>query len=398
MKDVFSSHFAADAERREKLWASCFFVFDTNVLTSLYKRSDDARDALYKIIESLGDRLWIPYQVVHELLDNRASIAHSQAGLYSDAISSLKLVLDDFESATKHPFLPEALHAEFVAVSEKVIGELKAKRDFHDARLMNDDVKAALADLLAGKVGARYSEEKLAAIVKEGEARYSNRIPPGFEDINKHKGSTVFSEVCKRYGDLIIWKQVIERAKALDKPVIMVTGEQKDDWWLRHGGKTIGPLPKLIEEFFEEVGQDFFLYSHHQFLDLANQYLEQSTSSNVIEEVREAALDDEVARDPFHDDGGASYPWLLESLEQSDYNEANADKLQRAHFQSSVAGGLSPQMIAELSNLLAGHRPQVIYTPSGRSPNDPREVRRRKRAAEALALASARGSGEDNDR
>lgn len=85
-------------------------------------------------------------------------------------------------------------------------------------------------------------------------------------------------------------------------------------------------------------------------------------------------------------------------MEQSDYNEANADKLQRAHFQSSVAGGLSPQMIAELSNLLAGHRPQVIYTPSGRSPNDPREVRRRKRAAEALALASARGSGEDNDR
>ena len=57
MKDVFSSHFADDAERREKLWQNCFFVFDTNVLTSVYKRSDDARDALYKVIQSLGDRL-----------------------------------------------------------------------------------------------------------------------------------------------------------------------------------------------------------------------------------------------------------------------------------------------------------------------------------------------------
>lgn len=39
-------------------------MFDTNVLTSVDKRSDDARDSLYKVIRSLGDRLWIPYQVI----------------------------------------------------------------------------------------------------------------------------------------------------------------------------------------------------------------------------------------------------------------------------------------------------------------------------------------------
>ncbi|MDG2968397.1 PIN domain-containing protein [Pseudomonas extremaustralis] len=294
MKDVFSSYFAENDERREKLWKECFFVFDTNVLTSIYKRSDDARDALYKVIQSLDERLWIPYQVIFELLGNRASIAHAQAGFYSAAIEELKVVLDNFDSATRHPFLSENLHNDFFKVSSEVIAELEVKRDFHDARMIKDDVKSALANMLSGKVGSRYSDEQLSKIVKEGEARYANKIPPGFEDINKHKGSQVFSDVCKRFGDLIIWKQVIEKAKELNKPVIMVTGEQKNDWWDRHGGKTIGPLPLLIQEFNDEVGQDFYLYSHHHFLDLANKYLEQDTSSEVIQEVRDAARNEAI--------------------------------------------------------------------------------------------------------
>lgn len=293
MNEIFSSHFTANEERRNKLWQDCFFVFDTNVLTSVYKRSDGARDALYKIIGSLGDRLWIPYQVIFELLDNRAGIAHTQSGLYVDAIKSLRSVLVDFESSTSHPFLSEDLYGEFSAVSEKVIAELEKKRDYHSARITDDDVKQAFSKMFTGKVGAPFTDEQVKAIIKEGEVRYANKIPPGFEDINKHKGSVVFSDVCKRYGDLIIWKQIIEKAKALDKPVIFVTGEQKDDWWDRCGGKTIGPLPKLIDEFSTEVGQDFFIFSHYQFLELANKYLEQTTSLDVIKEVREAAISDE---------------------------------------------------------------------------------------------------------
>lgn len=380
MKDVFSSHFADDAERRENLWKNCFFVFDTNVLTSVYKRSDDARDALYKVIGSLGDRLWIPYQVVHELLDNRASIAHTQAGLYSAAIENLTAVLDSFDSTTKHPFLPEALHKEFVDVSRKVIGELESKRDFHDSRLNTDDVKAALAEMLKGKVGARYSEEKLRGIISEGEKRYANRIPPGFEDINKHKGSTVFSDVCKRYGDLIIWKQVIEKAKKEGKPVIFVTGEQKDDWWDRHGGKTIGPLPRLIEEFAEEAGQDFFLYSHHHFLDLANTYLAQNTSSEVIEEVREAALNEAFTFKFYNDDGSLSHVWPPVSSDRLDYDGGDVDP------GIDVDGTpLTPKNVWDLSRRLIEVQQSLHTTMVGRSPNDPREVRRRRRMAEILA-------------
>ncbi|MEI7049586.1 PIN domain-containing protein [Pseudomonas koreensis] len=373
MKDVFSSHFADDAERRVKLWKNCFFVFDTNVLTSVYKRSDDARDALYKVIESLGDRLWIPYQVIYELLDNRASIAHAQAGLYTAAVASLTSVIDNFDSATKHPFLPEALHKEFVEVSNRVIVELETKRDFHESRLTVDDVKTSLSQMLMGKVGSRYSEDQLKAIVKEGEVRYANRIPPGFEDIGKHKGSTVFSDVCKRYGDLIIWKQVIERAKTVKKPVILVTGEQKEDWWARQGGKTIGPLPRLIEEFSDETGEDFFLYSHHQFLDLANTYLEQTTSPEVIDEVREAALDD-AAEWKVTFDNSLNHAWPHAVSE--DFDEINTD--------SAHNDPLSGDVALAFAQLLATQRAYKNVI-ANRAPSDPREVRRRKREAERLA-------------
>lgn len=295
MKDIFSSHFASDDERRRKIWQDCFFVFDTNVLTAVYKRSDHARDAFYEIVRSLGDRLWVPYQVGYEFLDNRAKIAHDQSRLYADAAATLQSFLDSLDVVTRHPFLSKDLHEEFVDISLKVIDELEEKMEFHRLRLTNDDVKLEVAELFAGKVGDKYDDAQLKLIIKEGEGRYANQIPPGFQDINKFKGSPVFGEICKRYGDLIIWKQVIEKAKAQNKPVIMVTEEQKEDWWEKCGGRIIGPLPQLIEEFAAEVGQDFYLYSYHSFLNLANEYLEQNTSAEVIDEVREAAIDEAAA-------------------------------------------------------------------------------------------------------
>lgn len=290
MRDVFSQHFATDPDRREKLWENCLFVFDTNVLTGIYRRSEEARDAQYKLMRGLGDRLWIPHRVIYEFLDNRAKIVHDQAQLYVASINELQGMLSGFEAVTKHPFLSAKVYQEFNSVSQKVLAELEGSREFHDARITNDDVKDVLAEILAGKVGSAFTEERLAEIVKDGEQRYAQNIPPGFEDKGKHKGSTITEEIRKRYGDLIIWYQVIEKAKAEQRPVILVTGDQKSDWWAEQSGKKLGPLPELIEEFNALSGQDFYLYSYHGFLDFANQYLDQKTSEAVIEEVRESAL------------------------------------------------------------------------------------------------------------
>lgn len=297
MREAFSQHFAADQDRREKLWGNCLFVFDTNVLTGIYRRSEEARDAQYKMMVALGERLWVPHRVIYEFLDNRAKIVHDQAQLYSASINELQGMLSGFEVVTKHPFLSAEIYREFNVVSQKVLAELEASREFHNNRITDDDVKLRLADILEGKVGSAFPETRLVEIVKEGELRYAQNIPPGFEDRGKHKNSTITEEIRKRYGDLIIWHQVIEKAKAEQRPVILITGDQKPDWWAEQSGKKLGPHPALIEEFKALSGQDFYLYSYHGFLDFANQYLDldQKTSESVIEEVRESALMDAEA-------------------------------------------------------------------------------------------------------
>lgn len=288
MKTLFPSHFASDPCRIEKIWGECIFVFDTNVLTGMYKYSDETRDALYSVIESLGDRLWIPYQVMFEYLDNRAKVVHDQSKLYASAIAKLEELKSDIDVPTRPPFVSIDIYDDFCRSAERVLEDLKSRRDLHEARITDDDVKERLAVLLDGKIGLRYSSTVLEELALEGDRRYAQKIPPGFEDRDKHKGSMLIKEINKRYGDLIFWKQTLDKAKDSAVSVILVTGERKDDWWSQCGGKTIGPLPELMEEFTAVTGKEFYIYSTHSFLHLANDYLHQNTSPAAVEEVRDA--------------------------------------------------------------------------------------------------------------
>lgn len=292
MKSLFPSHFANDPNRLSKLWVDCIFVFDTNVLTGLYKYSDETRDALYKVIESLGDRLWIPYQVMFEYLDNRAKIVHDQSKLYESAISKLVELKSEIEIPNRAPFVSKDIYDDFCQSAERVLNDLKNRRDLHSSRITEDEVKLRLAELLEGKVGSAYSAEALSALVVEGERRYAQHIPPGFEDRDKHKGSPLVKEINKRYGDLIFWKQILDKAKDSSSSVILVTGERKEDWWSVCGGKTIGPLPELMEEFASVTGKEFYIYTTHNFLNFANDYLQQDTPTAAVDEVRDAFVSD----------------------------------------------------------------------------------------------------------
>lgn len=361
MRSAFPSFFGSDDATKAKHWDGCVFVFDTNVLTSLYKRSDEAREALFKIIQSLGDKVWIPNQVAYEFLRNRPSIAHEQSCMYSEASKKLADFIGELESNTKHPFLDDELHKSFASISCKVISALDNKARHYEAKLTSDDIKERLADLLAGKVGDPYSDNKLRDVIKDGESRYSNHMPPGYEDAGKHKGSTIFEHVRARFGDWILWRQILDYAKVSSTSIVMVTGDQKDDWWLRAGGKTLSPRPELMAEFKLETGCDFYMYSHSGFLSLANDYLDQRTSDSVIKEIEDAALEDEVYDDslnvlPWDEVGGASVDKLDEQrrdLEQRLESSAKTITAKSRFLSLVAAPSLRRRIKAELNELHA---------------------------------------------
>ena len=116
-------------------------------------------------------------------------------------------------------------------------------------------------------------------IYKEGEARYKNKIPPGFGDLPK--------PIPDRYGDLVFWKEILRKNASQDTPIILVTSDRKSDWYLKELGLTIGPRPELIEEFKVSKPNLFYMYPTDQFLKYSKEYLQFEITEETIKEVGE---------------------------------------------------------------------------------------------------------------
>ena len=82
----------------------------------------------------------------------------------------------------------------------------------------------------------------------------------------------------------------MEKAKAVEKPIIVVTDDVKDDWWQEFHGAKVGPRPELVEEMLEYACQRFYLYTLSQFLDYASAFLKRKVDKIAIEEMKSDEL------------------------------------------------------------------------------------------------------------
>jgi hypothetical protein len=126
-------------------------------------------------------------------------------------------------------------------------------------------------------------------VYKEGEDRYKLRLPPGFKDSNK--GSDPNPN--KIYGDLIIWKQIMEKARKDKHDIIFITDDRKEYWWHIFSGKTIGPRPELRQEFQTQTKQRFYMYQADRFMEYARKYLKMPVKERAIKEVQDTRRDNE---------------------------------------------------------------------------------------------------------
>ncbi len=295
MKSSFPGFFASGTEDITKLWQECLFVLDANVLLSLYRYSDSTRSELLNVFNSLKERLWIPHQVTSEYLENRLSVIADQLKAYDDAAKKVDGIQKSLENLNQAPFVSGVTQQEAVSLFKKLADEFAEKRAVHDRRVYSDDIKDALEVLFAERVGKPFSREEIEVHITEGAARYAESIPPGFEDRKKGGDSQIFSDRCKPYGDYFVWLQLIEKAKAENIPIIFITGDVKDDWWSSFQGKTIGPLPQLIEEFQRKTGKNFYMYTPHRFLERANDHLKQAVSQVAVDEIKNSERHEEGA-------------------------------------------------------------------------------------------------------
>lgn len=292
MKKEFPGFFANGKPDIESLWDECIFVLDANVLLSLYRYSDSTRSELLQVFNALTDRLWIPNQVAYEYLNNRLTVIGEQSKIYDDAIKKIEALRKSLESNNQHPFVSKETLNTSVNIFEKLIHELNENKSIHEKRINNDEIKDQLEVLLEDKVGQGFTKEQTEEIISIGKARYEEKIPPGYCDIKKGGNSALFLDICKPYGDYIVWLQLIDKSKTAGKPIIFITGDVKEDWWLLFNGKTIGPQPQLVEEFKLLTNRSFYMYPPDRFLERANMYLQQETSQQAVDEIRDIRFED----------------------------------------------------------------------------------------------------------
>jgi len=295
MKELFPGHFKESKKDIKKIWDNCHFAFDANILLSLYRYSDSTRKEFIKVLTKIEDRIWLPHRSAEEYFNNRLSVIDKQERSYDETIKSITSLESDLQNARQHPFVNQKLMRKATGVFKELCKELENNRSVHTDRIRNDEIQDSIAELFNDKTGKPFDREALEKLLKDGEERYKEKIPPGFKDGSKHQNSDVFNEKCKKYGDFIVWSQVIEKSIEIDKSIIFVTDDRKEDWWTIFKGKTLGPRPELINEFKEKTNNSFYMYQADRFLELARENLNQEVSEEIVKEIKEVRRRDYIA-------------------------------------------------------------------------------------------------------
>ncbi|MGI2864457.1 PIN-like domain-containing protein [Vibrio alginolyticus] len=307
MRDCFKGFYNPTEDQLQAAWASedTLFVLDTNVLLNLYGYAEQTREDFFELLESLGDKLWIPFHVGLEYQRRRLEVIRDEKGIFNKINENLdkieKIFKGDFEQLALKRRFPklhentEKLHKDIA----KSISSYKKSVSYWDDKQpcvrSHDSIREKLNDLTESKVGeAPENQEWLESLYNEGKERYENKIPPGYKDNSKSKSeqnSFTYNglKYDRQYGDLILWKQLINKAKDEKvKSVIFVTDDSKEDWWYileSRGKKQIGPHANLQSEIYREANLDLFhMYNTSSFLESGKKILKLGVHDSSIQD------------------------------------------------------------------------------------------------------------------
>jgi len=299
-----------DEEKEAYLWENADFVFDSSSLLDLYFSPKASREKISEeIFKKLSERLWLPSHVQFEYLKNREKtikkpikekyepLKKKIQKIGSTTITEIYKRVDEIIRETvkddKHPHIEQKILKDFKKQVEAFITQnktfeeniskefSKVEKEITDVE-DDDDVLKSLETYF--KVGREFSFDEIIEITKEGKHRYEFKIPPGYGDFyDKEKQGTQI------FGDLIIWKQILEYSKKRGKPIIFITNDiTKDNDWCYLDKKATesriySPREELIKEIKDHSSVDFWMYNLPQFLYQANERIESNIQEETIQ-------------------------------------------------------------------------------------------------------------------
>lgn len=316
MRNEFRAfHIANDDEKINILSdEATLFVVDTNVLLDLYSLKEETRKLFFDFLEKSKDRLFLPHHVGLEYHNNRIQIIKKEVEdvsfIENKLFSKIESIFKE-ESIknllNKNPFLSEdieTLKKKVLDITKKDLELIIQKIKDSDNKPIyvngDDHIKEKIYSIFAGKVGDSFTQEVLDSLYVEGEGRYKDHIPPGYADSpQKGEEEFIFSDIRykRKFGDLIIWKQIIKFIQNSDKEVknvVFISGEKKKDWANvvdSQGAKNLGARHELVEEIQREARvEKFILLSHEDYMRLGDKAFGITVSNAILEDIEEHGI------------------------------------------------------------------------------------------------------------
>lgn len=284
------------------------FVFDSCSLLSIYSFSDDERKEFLSILKDLAKkkRLWLPYQFLEEFEVHRLEKIEEQYENYT----KIKNILDRFFDGSfkdlsanisgignQKPLkiFKKKLIEDKNKFHKQVVRDLNKVKEKHPDWRVSDSVKKRLMQCFKGKIGDPYDDERYQEIISEGQKRYNRSIPPGYKDSEKNRRD--ISEK-KQFGDLIAWFQIMDYAKTYKKPIVIVTDDEKEDWWNKQNGKLFGPRIELMHEIYNYAGVHLEMFNMEKFLKFVKEEFKFTVQDTLLEKVKKVEGEESISNMP----------------------------------------------------------------------------------------------------
>ena len=213
-------------------------VFDANILLNLYRYEKSIVNDIISQIKSLKRnsffKVWLPHQVALEFNSLRKSTFKKQErAIHSieDEFKSFKTIIEGHSKVGGKNSEIFPLRKELGSHFDKIGNIIKSHLPKEKSIKNSDPVIDDIFSIFDGLVGSAYSFEEMEVLEKEAKYRYDNKIPPGFDDEGKDVTySYAGVKIEAKYGDFILWKQLIDTAVEEKLTLVFVTGDVKSDW------------------------------------------------------------------------------------------------------------------------------------------------------------------------
>lgn len=282
MKDHFPFYYRLSDDDKKALFKddNCIFFFDTNAMLDIYRLGEDIAKKILNIVRKYKKKIRIPYHVAEEYHEEMLNVITSIYSDYNNFIrdndpNEIANIFINALKIDKSPYVKRFFNVTVAPAINSFYKKVKSEKDYIYSQFCNWNLQKEISDLFGEMLLKPFSEEEIKKIEEDGDKRYSQKVPPGYMDSKKDDN---------KYGDLIIWKEILRYCSEEKKSAILISRDLKEDWILKLNGVQCGPRQELLEEFYNSYPEgQFHIYTLDQFIKFADE--DKSLTKQEIESI-----------------------------------------------------------------------------------------------------------------